>query len=162
MIDLDEQTELVREYLTDNLMRLLSRTTLSSDARKIGASTGDTAVAPTDDEILDELVRRSTHRIGLIVQALIMPATEALSDEHRFDLAFIESICRESPTVPMRHAGLWARGLWHGLNGDFPSAVSILIPQIEQMVRLHLKSEGVHTLYIGDGESRPKRRSARS
>jgi hypothetical protein len=51
----------------------------------------------------------------------------------------------------MRHAGLWARGLWRGLKGDFPSAVSILIPQIEQMVRLHLKNEGVHTLYIGDG-----------
>jgi hypothetical protein len=151
MIDLDEQTEVVREYLTDGLMRLLSRTTLSSDARKVGASTGDAALAATDEEILDELVRRNTYRIGLIVQALIVPATESLTDEHRFDLAFVEAICRESPTVPMRHAGLWARGLWHGLNGDFPSAVSILIPQIEQMVRLHLKNEGVHTLYIGDG-----------
>ncbi|MFT3872656.1 MAG: DUF4209 domain-containing protein [Nocardioides sp.] len=151
MIDLDEQTEAVREYLADSLMRLFSRTTLSSDARKVGARTGDATMAPMDDEVLEELVRRNTFRIGLIVQALIVPAVETLSDEHRFDLAFVETICRESSTVPMRHAGLWARGLWHGLSGDFPSAVSILIPQIEQMVRLRLKNEGVHTLYIGDG-----------
>lgn len=50
----------------------------------------------------------------------------------------------------MRHAGLWARGLWHGLRGDFHAAVSILLPQIEQMVRLRLKNQGVHTLVIGD------------
>jgi hypothetical protein len=79
LIDLDEQTEAARERLTDGLMRLMSRTTLSSDARKVGASTGAGAVAPSDNEILDELVRRNTHRIGLIVQALIVPATETVT-----------------------------------------------------------------------------------
>lgn len=151
LIDLGEQTEVVREHLTGSLVRLMSRTTLSSDGRKVGVNANDLAGAVTPTEILDELVRRNTHRINLIVQALIAPATEMITEEHRFDLGFIEAICRESATVPIRHAGLWARGLWHGLNGDYPSAVSILVPQIEQVVRLHLKNERVHTLYIADG-----------
>jgi hypothetical protein len=48
----------------------------------------------------------------------------------------------------MRHVGLWARGLLHGLNGDYPSAVALLIPQLEQLIRLQLKSCGAQTLFV--------------
>lgn len=150
LFDLAGQTDSVREDLAGGIARLMTRSTLSSDARKVSVSAGDAASAPSEREVLDELVRRNAERIGLVVQALILPATETLTTEHRFDLSFMESVCRESSTVPTRHAGLWARGLWHGLNADFPSAVSLLVPQLEQMLRLRLKTEGVHTLYIGD------------
>lgn len=150
LFDLDEQTESVREHLADSILRLLTRSTMSGDGRKVSVGVGDAASEPSDQEIIDELVSRNHHRIGLVVQALIAPALEVISAEHRFDLAFVESVCRESPTVPIRHAGLWARGIWHGLNGDMPSALSLLVPQIEQMVRLRLKAQGLHTLYIGD------------
>lgn len=150
LFNLAEQTVSAREDLAGGLLRLMTRSTLSSDARKVSVSAGDAASGPSERELLDELVRRNTPRIGLAVQALIAPAIEALTNEHRFDFAFVEAVCRESATVPMRHAGLWARGLWHGLNGDYPSAVSLLIPQIENMLRIRLKTQGVHTLYIGD------------
>lgn len=150
LFDLDEQTESAREHLANGILRLLTRSTLSGDGRKVSVGVGDAASEPSKQEIIDELVSRNHHRIGLVVQALVAPALEVLSTEHRFDLAFVEALCRESPTVPTRHADLWARGIWHGLNGDMPSALSLLVPQIEQMVRLRLKAQGLHTLYIGD------------
>jgi uncharacterized protein DUF4209 len=55
-------------------------------------------------------------------------------------------MCWDSPTVPQGHVDLWARGLWHGLRGDFPSAVSMLVPQVEQVLRITLKGLGVNTL----------------
>lgn len=150
LFDLDEQKDSAREHLAGGILRLLTRSTISGDGRKVSVGAGDAASEPSDQELTDELVRRNHHRLGLVVQALIAPALEVISTEHRFDLSFVESVCRESPTVPIRHAGLWARGIWHGLNGDMPSAVSLLVPQIEQMVRLRLKAQGLHTLYIGD------------
>jgi hypothetical protein len=36
------------------------------------------------------------------------------------------------------------------LDGDFPSAVALLVPQIEHFVRVQLKQAGVHTLVTDD------------
>lgn len=150
LFDLAEQTESAREHLAGGILRLLTRSTVSGDGRKVSVGVGSATSEPSEQEITDELVRRNHHRIGLVVQAVIAPALEVISTEHRFDLSFVEAVCRESPTVPIRHSGLWARGIWHGLNGDMPSALSLLVPQIEQMVRLRLKAQGLHTLHIGD------------
>jgi len=151
LTDVAEEMRQARERLSDALSRLVHRSTLSSDARKTSDREGSAGLGPSDDEVIDEVVRTRTHAIGLIVDALILPATATLMVEHRFDMAFFESACAESPTVPVGHGGLWARGLWHGLNGDFPSSVSILVPQVEQFIRAHLKARGVHTLHVGDG-----------
>lgn len=162
LFDLDEQAKAAREHLAGGILRLVTRSTMSGDARKVSVGASDAASEPSGQEIIDELVRRNHHRIGLIVQALIAPALEVISSEHRFDLAFVATVCRESPTVPIRHAGLWTRGIWHGLNGDMPSAVSLLVPQIEQMLRLRAKAQGLHTLTSATAEWKKKRRSARS
>jgi hypothetical protein len=52
--------------------------------------------------------------------------------------------------VPHGHELIWAHGLRHGLNNDFASAACILVPQIEHLVRTHLKQNGVHTLVTDD------------
>lgn len=36
--------------------------------------------------------------------------------------------------------------LWHGLRGDFPSTISLLVPQVEPFQRVALKSRDVNTL----------------
>ncbi|MGY4769770.1 DUF4209 domain-containing protein (plasmid) [Kribbella sp. CWNU-51] len=66
--------------------------------------------------------------------------------EHLYRLDFLTLLCVESPLVPPGHERLWARGLWHGLNDDFPSAVSVLVPQLEHAVRFRLKRVGMSTI----------------
>lgn len=66
--------------------------------------------------------------------------------EQRYPFEFLTELCVESPIVPPGHERLWARGLWHGFNDDIPSAVSVLVPQLEQAVRFHLKLRGLNTM----------------
>lgn len=60
------------------------------------------------------------------------------------------SLCLESPTVPEGHERLWGDGLALGLGGDYGAAVSVLIPQLEQVVRVMLKRRNVHTLFVDE------------
>lgn len=51
-----------------------------------------------------------------------------------------------NPATPHGHEGLWALGLQRGLDGDFASAASLVVPQIEHWVRVRLKERGSHTM----------------
>lgn len=60
------------------------------------------------------------------------------------------SLCVESPTVPQGHETLWGDGLALGLAGNFGAAVSVLVPQLEQVVRVMLKGRDVFTLFVDE------------
>jgi hypothetical protein len=96
------------------------------------------------------MVRSAGIKRGVVTTAFILPGLDVITFEHRFDLAFLHRLCLDSPWVPSGHEDLWARGLRHGLNGDFPSAISVLVPQIEHALRRMLKSQGVYTLMVDD------------
>lgn len=87
---------------------------------------------------------------GVAATAFIIPGHGVVTFEHRYDLPFLRRLCIDSPWVPAGHEDLWARGLGHGLNGDFPSAVSVLVPQIEHALRQVLKAGGAYTLLVDD------------
>jgi hypothetical protein len=139
-----------RAQLQGSLSRLFGSSTFSADARKVATRNGSGSDTITDDEVFAHVVRSFTWRIGLLTQAVIHPALELLLLEHRFDLAFLAEICTDSPLVPPERGYLWARGLWHGLSRDFPSAIALLVPQVEQLVRHHFKTHGVFTLFVDD------------
>lgn len=139
-----------RSELQGSLSRLFSSSTFSADARKVATHNGSGTGAITDDEVFAHVIRSFTWRIGLLTEAVIHPAVELLLLEHRFDLAFLAEICNDSPLVPPERGYLWARGLWHGLSEDFPSAIALLVPQVEQLLRHHFKTHGVFTLFVDD------------
>lgn len=136
-----------KESLEGGIARLFARSTFAADGRKVASSAGSSGT-PGEAELLSNVVRYFSVRVGLVVNARIMPALDVITVEHRYDMAFLRRVCWDSPTVPPGHVDLWARGLWHGLNNDFPSAVSILVPQAEQLLRHRLKEAGEHTLFI--------------
>lgn len=150
LIELDQAIEEERKRLTGSLSRLFGGVTYSHDARKVATHGGMSDTDLTDDAVVTELAASFTHRIGLIVQAQIYPALQTVALEHRWDLSFLAMLCFESPVVPPGHEQLWARGLQHGLAGDFPSAVSILVPQLEELIRQHFNAHHVFTLHVAD------------
>lgn len=131
------------------LSRLFPGETFSVDGRKVAASGGGLG-EPSDTEVWHAVVRDFGIRSSLMVQACIGPARDVLVSEHNVLLNDLERLCSESPVVHPDHVHLWARGLWHGLHGDFPSAVALLVPQTEQFVRQLLKSNGMHTLTVDE------------
>ncbi len=74
-----------------------------------------------------------------------IPALKTMLMEHRLQLRDFESICRESSIVPPERALAFAKALFYGYDLDFDSAIHRLVPQIENMVRYHLKATGAVT-----------------
>ncbi|WP_205700272.1 DUF4209 domain-containing protein [Crenobacter intestini] len=58
------------------------------------------------------------------------------------------SLVKRSPVVPPDRVRLVAKALFQGFDGDFVSALHLLIPQIENLVRYHLKQHGEKTSNI--------------
>jgi hypothetical protein len=83
--------------------------------------------------------------IGVKVPALIWPAFEIFLEEHQIVESELVDIAINSSAVPRERAQLFAKGLFYGFEMDFVSALFILVPQVEHLVRWHLKKAGVTT-----------------
>ncbi len=134
------------ELAEGSLMHLFSGATYSSDGRKVAATDG--GHTDSNAAIASDMARSATIKRDVVAVAYLVPGLEVIAFEHRFDHAFLHRLCTDSPWVPTGHEDLWARGLRHGLAGELPSAISVLVPQVEQALRQVLKGNGVHTLFV--------------
>ena len=83
--------------------------------------------------------------VSVAVQAQILPALNVLTLEHRLrEIDFIE-LARQSPIVPRGREVLFGKALAQGFNQEFATSLHLITPQIEHMVRFHLKAAGVIT-----------------
>ena len=89
--------------------------------------------------------------IDFHAQAFIVPALMVIRNEHWLAVEDFAGLARESPIVPVGREEMWAIGLHAGYEGDFVVALHVLVPQIEHMVRVHLKEAGVLTSTVDKG-----------
>ena len=87
-------------------------------------------------------------QVDLVVRGCIWPAQEVLLLEHRLRESDFVDLARNSPIVPIGRELLYGKALFAGYDRDFVTALHILVPQIEHMVRYHLKRAGVQTTNI--------------
>ena len=130
------------------LLALLPVQVMSGDGRTSAKLPGMTPGAlPTEDEvrIYYEMIRHHSFDISLVVQARIWPALEVLLMKHGLRSADFIVLTRRSPIVPMGREILFGKALFAGYDRDFATALHLLVPQIEHMVRFHLKLSGVKT-----------------
>lgn len=131
------------------LQSLFAATVMSRDGRVIakrpamslnGGLTEDDEIA-----IRAEMIRDYGILVSVVVQGNVWPALEVLLLEHRLREADFVGLANQSPIVPKERAGLFGKALFAGYDRDFVSALHLLIPQIEHMVRVHLKQAGAKT-----------------
>ena len=131
------------------LQGLLSATIVSREGRVIAKRPGLSAdgASPEEDEttIRAEMIRNYGMLLGLVVQGEIFPALQVLWVEHRLHERDFVGLASQSPAVPKGRAQLFGKALFAGYDGDFIAALHLLVPQIENMVRHHLKQVGVKT-----------------
>ena len=124
----------------------------SQDGRVIARTPGISGSVPSVDdeaEILGQMNRvEYPTRVGIIVQAMILPALDVLTMEHRVRTIDLINLARLSPIVPIGREVLFGRALAHGFNRDFATSIHLLAPQIEHMVRVPLKIAGVSTSHL--------------
>lgn len=131
------------------LQSFFAATVMSRDGRVIAKRPGlSPAGDPTpDDEIVirSQMIHDYEILLGLAVQGEILPAFEIVLMEHRLREADFIALATGSPIVPKGREQLFGKGLFAGYDRDWASAIHLLVPQIEHMVRMALKQAGVKT-----------------
>jgi hypothetical protein len=78
-------------------------------------------------------------------QTWIAPSLGVIQDEHVIDDAEIERLIADHPLIADGHLQYFVRGIADGLKGDFVSALHLLVPQVENSLRVLLHRNGVIT-----------------
>ncbi|MRD47521.1 DUF4209 domain-containing protein [Caenimonas koreensis DSM 17982] len=113
-------------------------------------------LAPLDssegqEAIWATMVRDHQLTLSLVVQGQVVPAFQVLATEHKPLLGDFVALARNASIVPKDRASIVGKGLYLGLEGDFVTAVHILVPQLENLVRHHLKAAGAVTSHLDPG-----------
>ena len=132
-------TDILRDY---PWIALSSSTHLSEDGRVVGRD-----VDPVDAQ----MVALYRTRQALVVSGLILPALDVLTAEHRFVEGDFIQWARVSTAVPPNRERMVGRALYLGYVRDFATAIHLLPPQVEHLVRFHLQSSGVTTTILDAG-----------
>lgn len=141
-----QSEEVIRNH---PLQSLFAATHMSSDGRVIAKTpAADLGGENHDLVIWPEMVKHYNMELSLVVQGDILPALDVLRLEHRLREEDFYSLVKRSPVVPPDRSRLLAKALFQGFDGDFVSALHLLVPQIENLVRYHLKQHGEKTTNI--------------
>jgi len=152
-INVKEARESALERLRNHpLQALFPATVMSRDGRVIAKRPGlsMSGSSSEDDEVTirAEMIRDYTILMGIVVQGDVWPALEVLRREHRLRETDFEGLASQAPIVPKDRIRLFGKAMFAGYEGDFVTALHLLVPQIEHMVRYHLKQSCVKTTML--------------
>lgn len=135
--------EMTTDYLSKSLVDRLFPAVLSSNDSRVVAHMPPLSV-DDDGTLTGEVVLRwhmwkQAGWIRVMSSGRILGALEQLWLEHNPRLSDLVSLVNVSALVPAGHEGLFAKGLHAGLHGDFAVAIHILIPQLENGLRVFIE-----------------------
>ncbi|NOR68117.1 MAG: DUF4209 domain-containing protein [Methylomarinum sp.] len=133
------------------LSSLFGSSQYSSDGRVVAKTPAvglDGDEAAFEAALKDKMIRAFNHEIDMDVRLIIIPALGQVLEEHTIGNQFILEMCHRSPLVPHETVNLVARGIWLGFEYDFSTAIHIVAPQIEKIVRELIKKQGGHTTHL--------------
>lgn len=106
----------------------------------------------TDEEnepaIFNKVIQDFQLNMQFMVQGSIVPALNQILMDFRVTKDYLIQLCKHSPLVPEGREYLLASALWSGFEHDFRNSIHLLAPQVEDLIRTRLKSNGVHTTTI--------------
>lgn len=131
----------------------LGNTHRSRDGRILGHQPGTNPFAEMSEKaVYFQMIEQHMLSMSLAVRGIFIPALDVLRQEHRFrEVDFID-IARQSPFAPPGRETLFGKALFAGYDYDFATAIHLLAPQIENMVRFHLKQNSAQTTHLDKNE----------
>ena len=147
MVDIDELTSRTVNRLRNSAASFISpTTTISADGRVTSNHPPISANPSIDDPAVHaQVVKDYMIYVSFFVNAALLPALKVIQQEHCLEPELFFSIAERSPVVPPRRMQAFGKGLIEGYNGNFAVAFQVLYPQIENLIRFHLKQHGVNT-----------------
>lgn len=130
------------------LTTMFGSTHMSLDGRTIAKTQGGSLNVSEDEngeKVWEIMMRYYGIDIELICKAQILPALSVIVREHTVRKADLTQLMSLSPIVPPDRAEQFGKGLWEAFEYDFATATYLLAPQVEHLVRWHLKQGNVKT-----------------
>lgn len=90
----------------------------------------------------------NTHFINLFFYGYIKPSLQTLLENHKITIEDIKTLCQSSYIVPQDRIELISKGLYFGFQEDFQTAIYLLSPQVENIIRQILKAANISTTHI--------------
>ena len=147
IVDVDELTShTVNELRNSVASSISSTTTISADGR-VTSNHPPISANPSFDApaVRAQVVEYYMIDVEFFAKAALLPSLKVIRQEHCLEPELFFSIAEHSPVVPPRRTQAFGKGLLAGYNGDFDVAFRDLAPQIENLIRFHLKQYGVNT-----------------
>lgn len=144
--DFNGVTQHARELMEEfPLQGLFGGVVMDDDGRVIAHRSPDFHEDTEQHEkaLWESVVRLASLNTQIAFHAAISPALNQIMFEHNPTLRDIQDLVRHNPFVPEGHEGLFAKGFLAGLRGEFPEALSILVPQLENSLRCILEQSGL-------------------
>lgn len=132
--------------------QLFNTTRLSHDGRKVAVDRAfdDTELDKDNDQLLCKALEAAVLEADILVRDCLLPALDELNIQYNITLAMLENLCLVSPVIPSKRSKLFAKGLYFGFQRDFATAIHLLAPQWEHLVRDILYESGVSTTTINN------------
>ena len=134
------------------LSNLFSGIQMDSSGRIIARRAAGLAGEPGEREVAEwqEILRIASMQHNVVAQGVIEPIRGSLCTFHNILERDLLAYCLNNPFIAEGQELLFARGLYAGMTGDFPSAMALLIPQLENSLRYILKQQGVETTSLNE------------
>ena len=147
IVDVDELTShTVNELRNSIASSIFPTTTISIDGRVTSNHPPISANPSSDDPAVRAQVEEDYMLdVEFFAKAALLPALKVIRQEHCLEPELFFSIVERSPVVPPRRTQAFGNGLLEGYKGNFAVAFQVLSPQIEHLIRFHLKQRGVNT-----------------
>jgi Domain of unknown function (DUF4209) len=137
------ERQAAEEVTSGSISALFGHTTYSSDGRVVGKSGTASAVDR-------QMAHTRSWAVNAYVVGAILPALRQLRLEHVLPEQFFHGLAEESAVVPPGHKRLVGIALARGWNFRFAEALHVAVPQVEAIVRHHLKGVGAQTTTLDD------------
>ena len=132
---------------------LFGATSVSTDGRKISSIPPLALDGNNRDEVIPKkAIKNFGIHMHLAVEGCILPALNQIQKEHLFSKEFLIQLCKLSAIVPEKREILVANALYQGFEWDFRSAIHLLAPQVENMIRQRLKQNGLVTTHTAQND----------
>ncbi|MEL7361076.1 MAG: DUF4209 domain-containing protein [Bacteroidota bacterium] len=140
------------------LMFMLHRERVNALGRVVGVK--PSGIEDPEGALISTMHDDLNRRHQLDVSALINPARlQILADHPAVRVADLERLVNDNGFIPPDRRFLFARGLTAGLKGDFAISAHLLIPQIENSLRVTLQRMGVITTGLNSANRRQNEQS---
>ena len=144
----ESEKENMSKYFVGSLFGV---TQYSGDGRVVAKSP---AIGFDNDEknynqaLETQIIQSFNQCLGFNVNMCIYPALDIILNEHHLSHDFIFQMCNSSPIVPKENINLICHAIWLGFEYDFDTAIHLVAPQVEKIVRMQLKQHNAHTTNI--------------